>query len=45
MKDEKRLRDILDAIKAIDSYSVSSYGVTGGSSTHTHTTFAEHHLG
>ena len=39
MKDEKRLRDILDAIKAIDSYSVSSYGVTGGSSTHTHTTF------
>ena len=25
MKDEKRLRDILDAIKAIDSYSVSSY--------------------
>ena len=25
MKDEKRLRDILNAIKAIDSYSVSSY--------------------
>jgi uncharacterized protein with HEPN domain len=25
MKDEKRLRDILGAIKAIDSYSVSSY--------------------
>ena len=25
MKDQKRLRDILGAIKAIDSYSVSSY--------------------
>ena len=25
MKDEKRLRDILGAIKAIESYSVSSY--------------------